>query len=82
MELNDLLENLKQERDELKVKMHLAKLDIQEEWDKAEKKWPEFKAKAEEILDGTKDMADEVVDSVKVVGHEIKNAYQRIRERI
>lgn len=82
MELKQLLETLQQERDELKVKMHLAKLDLQDEWEKIEKKWPEFQSRAEEIVEGTKDVADEVVDSVKVVGEEIKATYERIRQRI
>lgn len=82
MELNELLENLKKERDELMVKMSLAKLEIRDEWEKTEKQWPHFKAKAEEVLEDTKEVAEDVVDSVKVVGEELKSAYQRIRERL
>jgi len=82
MELNELLETLQQERDELKVRMHLAKMELQDEWEELEKKWPEFKSKAEALLGDTREVAEDVAESAKVVGEELKSAYQRIRERL
>lgn len=82
MELKELLETVKQERDDLKVRMHLAKMELQQEWEKAEKQWEHFRVRAEAILGETKEVADEVVESVKVVGEELRNAYRRIRERL
>ncbi len=81
-DLTRLLETLKQERDELRVKMHLAKLEVQEEWEKAEKQWESFKAKAEKVLEDSKEKAEELAESAKVVGEELKNAYVRIRQRL
>jgi SMC interacting uncharacterized protein involved in chromosome segregation len=81
-DLTRLLETLKQERDELRVKMHLAKLEVQEEWEKAEKQWESFKAKAEKVLEDSREIAEELAESAKVVGEELKNAYVRIRQRL
>jgi hypothetical protein len=86
MELKDdvkrLLETLRQERDELRVKMHLAKLEVQQEWEKAEKQWESFKAKAGEVLEDTKEVAEDLAESAKAIGEELKNVYVRIRERL
>ncbi len=81
-DLSDLVETLKQERDELRVKIHLAKLELQQEWEKTEKQWENFKAKADEVLKDTKEVAEEISESAKVIGEELKNAYLRIRERL
>ncbi|MFN3919031.1 MAG: hypothetical protein ACK4JF_01925 [Methylohalobius sp.] len=86
MELKDdvkrLLETLRQERDELRVRMHLAKLEVQQEWEKAEKQWESFKAKAGEVLEDTKEVAADLAESAKAIGEELKNVYLRIRERL
>jgi hypothetical protein len=33
------IDNLKKERDELNVKMHLASMEVRDEWEEIEKKW-------------------------------------------
>lgn len=81
-DVSRLLENLRQERDELRVRIHLAKLEVQQEWEKAEEQWEKFKARADEALQDTKEVADDLLKSAKVIGEELKNAYLRIRERL
>ncbi|MBN2871231.1 MAG: hypothetical protein JXK04_09795 [Campylobacterales bacterium] len=81
-DMNELLETLKQDRDELRVRMHLARMELKEEWEEAEKKWEHFKPKVDEMLRDTKGSRDEIVKSTKIIGEELKNAYRRIRERL
>ena len=38
-DINEVFENLKQQRDEIRVKMHLAAADAKDEWEALEKKW-------------------------------------------
>ena len=46
--LEDLIDNLKTQRDELRVQMHLAKAKIRDESEEIEKKWAHAEARFEE----------------------------------
>lgn len=76
-EFDDLVEDLKQKRDELRVKMHLASKDMQDEWQEIEEKWERFSSKAE--LEAT---GEGLGDAFKDLGHELKLGYQRIRDAL
>ncbi len=81
-EFEEIAEKLKQERDELQVQLHLASMELKEEWEQAEKKWQHFSGVIDEVADDTKETAEEVIETAKIVGDELKTAYQRIAERI
>ncbi len=81
-EFDALLENLKTERDEMQLKMHLASMEVKEEFSEAEEKWQYVKQKANEIADDSVETTDDFIASAKVVGEELKEAYQRIAKRI
>ena len=42
-DLDQMVQKVRQQRDELKVKIHLAKAEAEDEWATAEKKWEELK---------------------------------------
>lgn len=44
-EFNQLVLRLKAQRDELRVKSHLLKLDLQDEWAATERKWEQLNQK-------------------------------------
>ncbi|MGR9045754.1 MAG: hypothetical protein ACU83N_10690 [Gammaproteobacteria bacterium] len=81
-ELEKLTDQIKHQRDEIQVQMHLAGMEAKEEWEKAEKKWDEFMIKAEEIKDDTQETTEELVTATKIIGDEITQAYKRIVERL
>lgn len=81
-EFDALLEKLKTERDEMQLKMHLASMEVKEEFSEAEEKWQYVKQKASEIADDSVETTDDFIASAKVVGEELKEAYQRIAKRI
>ena len=72
-DFDDILEELKQKRDELRVQMHLASKEAQEEWEELEGKMKEFSRRAQ--LERT---GDDVGDALGNLGHEIKQGYQRL----
>ena len=82
IEFDNLLEKLKSERDELKLKLHLASLDAKEEFEEAEKNWDALKIKASEIADDSKETSEEFIAKAKIVGEELKDAYNRISKRL
>jgi len=81
-EFEKLIDRLKTERDELKLKMHLASMEVKNEFEEAEKTWNHLKNKAVDIADGAAETSDEYIDKAKIVGEELKEAYSRIAGRL
>lgn len=76
-EATELLEQIKQLRDELALKIHLAGMEAKTEWEDLEHKWSDFEAKAR--LDQT---AEGVGKAVSLLADEIKAGYERIRKAL
>jgi hypothetical protein len=84
--MNDLLEEtwqqLKTQRDEIKVQIHLAQAELKDELDELEPKWQEAQGKFEELKQGSEEVASDVQNAAKVVADELSNAYARIKARL
>ena len=81
-EFSNLMERLKTERDELKLKAHLASMEAKEELAGAEEKWEQLKLKVAEIGDDAVDTSEEYIAKAKIVGDELKEAYKRIAAKL
>jgi hypothetical protein len=81
-EFNNLLDKLKTERDEINLKLHLATLEVKQEFEEAEPKWNQLKNKGSEIVDESVEVSEEVFAKAKIVGEELKETYQRIAKRL
>lgn len=81
-EVNGLLAKLKTERDEIHLKLHLATMDVQQEFEVAEEKWAALKDKGEELARESADMTEEWKAKVDIVAEELSDAYQRIAKRL
>ena len=76
-EFDDLVDDLKQKRDELRLKIHLASREAQDEWEELEERMKEFSSRAE--LGKT---SEGLGDALGKLGEELKLGYQRIRNAI
>ena len=76
-EFDDIIADLKQKRDELRVQIHLASKDVQDEWEELEGKMHEFASRAE--LDKT---GEGLSDAFKNLGNELMRGYERIRDAV
>ena len=81
-EVTGLLAKLKTERDEIHLKLHLASMDVKQEFDEAEKKLAELKEHGAELLDDSIEASDELKAKVDIIAEELKEAYQRISKRL
>lgn len=81
-EFGNLIDRLKTERDQIKLKAHLASMDAKEEFAAAEQKWNQLKEKASEIADEAVDTSEEYISKAKIVGEELKETYKRISKRL
>ena len=76
-ELDDVVEQLKQRRDELKVQMNLASKEFKEEWEDLEKATEHFMAQA-----GLSKTGEGVGKALGQLGHELKLGYERIIDAV
>jgi vacuolar-type H+-ATPase subunit D/Vma8 len=76
-EFEDLIGELKQKRDELRVKIHLASKEAQDEWQELEEKMQDFSSRAELGMTG-----EGLGEALGKLGHELKLGYQRVRDAI
>jgi hypothetical protein len=76
-DLKDLMQELKQTRDELALKMHLASMEVREEWDDLERQWETFKARAD-----VEQTAEGVGSALGQLGKELNGGYQRLRKAL
>jgi predicted nuclease with TOPRIM domain len=73
-------EHLKQQRDELRLKLHLAKADAKDEWAKLERQWEELKPKLEAARQEAGKTAGSVGSALSVAVEELKKGYERMRK--
>ena len=69
------MERLRRERDQLKLKMHLAEADARQEWSELETKFDRLKARAEHA-------GDETEGALEDIGREIEQGYERIKRSL
>lgn len=76
-EFDDMIADLKQKRDELRVQINLASKEARDEWEELEEKMGEFTSKAQ--LDET---GEGIGKALGELGHEIKLGYERLRNAL
>ena len=81
-EFEELTETLKQQRGEIQVQIHLANMEAKQEWQKVEKQWDKFVDSLMEVSEENKEESAELIHATKVIADELKEAYQRISERL
>ena len=79
-DLHELVEKLKQERDELRVRAHLASAEVKDEWEEAQQKLSHLEARAEKVGGEARDAASDVGDALHLLADEIRNAFRRVRK--
>ena len=79
-ELDELLEKLKQRRDELNLQLHLGKAEAKDLWQQTEEKWQRLRDQLEQIDNETGDVAKDVGATAMLVADEIRQGYERLRK--
>ncbi|HMB73332.1 MAG TPA: hypothetical protein VKQ06_07155 [Gammaproteobacteria bacterium] len=77
-QIKETLEQLKQERDEIRVKVHLAKMDASDEWKTLETKLARLEGKAREIGGATAESGKEVGAAAKLLAEEVRDGLKNI----
>jgi len=83
-DFDDLIDELKQKRDELRVQMNLATREAKDEWEELEAKMEEFTAKAKSFPEDAqiKETGEGLGEALGQLGGEISKGYERLRKAI
>ena len=81
-DLQQMVASLKQQRDELNLKLHLAKADGRDEWAKLETQWEEVRTKLDITCKEASHTAGAVASALELALDEIKKGYERIRRSL
>lgn len=76
-DINKMAAELKQNYDELKLKVHLGSKEAQDEWTEMQDRWHHFESQA-----NLKKSSEDVGDAVEILGSELKDAFNRIRKAL
>lgn len=79
---HEIIETLRTQRDDLKVKIHLANMEVRDEWEEVEDKWEHLKSREAQIGKEVGKSAHEVGEAISLLGQEIKEGYKRIRNAL
>ncbi|WP_421853063.1 hypothetical protein [Oricola sp.] len=72
---NPFQDDLKRLRDELRLQLHLASMEAEEEWDRLTGDWDRFVSRAE-----LEKSAEEVGEAARQLGLRMKDAFDRMRK--
>lgn len=75
MDLTVLMKDLQQRRDELKLQLHLASKEAEDEWTELQAEWDKFLTKAE-----FEKSAEEVGEAARDLGLKMKAAYDKMKK--
>jgi SMC interacting uncharacterized protein involved in chromosome segregation len=74
------LEDLRVTRDELRVRLHLGKLDAQDQWEQAEKRWQHVESKLKLASETGREIAEDVGEATSLAVEELKTGYAKLRK--
>lgn len=77
---HELLNKLREERDELHLRLHLAKAEARDEWEKLEPKWEHFQARTQAVAESAEAASKDVGTALGILGEELRHGYKRIKE--
>jgi vacuolar-type H+-ATPase subunit D/Vma8 len=76
-DFDEVLQDLKKKRDELRVRIHLASREAQDEWQELEQKMEDFSRRAR-----LKETGASVSKALGALGDELKSGYKRIHRAL
>ena len=81
-DLKVVVAELKRQREELALQVHLGSAEVWEEWDELEKQWDHFSFKAEKVFQALKDSSDDIEQDLSLLAEDLRQHYQRIRQQL
>jgi hypothetical protein len=81
-QISEEITDLRRIRDELAVKVHLAKADARESWQQLEHSFIRLEAKARQISQLAEEPLADIREAARLLIDEIREGYRRIRRAL
>lgn len=78
----DVFETLAQERDELRVRVHLAGMEVRDKWDELEEQWDQFVARNDQLKRELEPTVDDAKAAFALLTEQLSEGYRKIRDRL
>jgi len=78
--LEEELKGLRATRDELRVRLHLGKLDAQDQWEQIEKQWQHVESKLKVAGETGREVAEDLGEAASLAVEELKEGYAKLRK--
>jgi len=79
---NDMVEKLREQRDEINVKIHLANMEVRDEWEELEQMWGQLVDKTKRVGKEVEPAAEGVHAAISLLGEEIKEGYRKVKRAL
>ncbi len=73
---------LQSARDELRLKAHLFKADMKDEWEELEEKWAKARRDIKPALDAAKEASENISEAHSLLLDELKDGYKNIQKKL
>jgi SMC interacting uncharacterized protein involved in chromosome segregation len=80
--IGETLNALKQDADELRVQVHLAKMEASDEWTELEAKLVKLESKAKELGGVSAESAKDIGAAAKLLGDEIREGFRKFAKHL
>jgi hypothetical protein len=80
--MDELMVRLQQERDELQLRMHLAKAEARDELARLDEKMSQLRERASRVDDEAKEAFGDIGDAARNLVNEIKEGFERVRKQL
>ena len=77
-----MINTLRQYRDQLALKMHLAKMESKDEFDRLSVKVDELSDQFEPVKDATGEVAGKVMNALALAAGEMQKGFERVRDAV
>ena len=80
--LEELISDLKQQRDQIRVRLHLGGLELKEEWVRLGDRLDQLNHRFDPLKNAVGETADDVWESLGLMASELKDGFNRIRKAL
>ena len=81
-QLEETISALKQQRDEIQLRLHLAEMEAREEYDRLSGSIEKLTAQYEPVREAAAESADNVIAALRLAADEMKAGLSRIRKAL
>ena len=81
-QLAELVSNLKRQKDQLALKLHLGQAEVKDQWAQLETRLKRLQSDLEPVSDAASEMTENVFSALELAAGELKQGYDRLSEAV